>query len=151
MIQGGVVMVCTFFKNLSDNRYVDKNIVELYNTVVQFKQDTSLTEPVLKIVGVDFVNLAECNYCFIPDLKRYYYITNITYTQGRVAEISCHVDVLMSFKSSYRQLSATVERQESRYNTYLTDDSFLTNNKTQLFVHEWGTGLPSPHMYLLTM
>lgn len=144
-------MDIVFYKNVSDNAVVNKNISQVATSTCELKQATSIINPTFRIKGMTLAQLATCNYCYVADFNRYYYINDINMGYGGIAEISCHSDVLMSNKSDFLPLSAIVERQENTFNTYLSDDNFLTNNKTMLHVHEFEKGLPSPQIYLLTM
>ena len=144
-------MEIIFYKNTSDNRVVNKSLTQIISATCELKQDSSLINPVLRIKGLGLSDIKNCNYCYIADFGRYYYINDSVLSYGGISEISCHVDVLMTNKADFLPLSAIVERQENTFNTYLSDDNFLTNNKTMLHVHEFEKGLPSPQIYLLTM
>lgn len=144
-------MVINFFNNNSDSNVVNKSLTQLFNVNAEFKQNTSILNPILRIKGGNLSQFATANYFYVADFKRYYYITNITLGVGGIAEISGRVDVLMSFKTEFTALTAIVERQENTFNTYLNDEQFLTNNKTQTYVHEFTEQLPDPRVYLITM
>jgi hypothetical protein len=64
------------------------------------KEGTSLTAPVILI---QTFNAAEYNYCYIPDFRRYYFISNSMYVE-RMYEVALTEDYLATFKS---QIGAT--------------------------------------------
>ena len=144
-------MNATLFVNMSDNNVMDKNIRPMTEMNVNLKSSCSLLNPVLVIKAVDLSKVSECNYCYIPLFKRYYYINNIRMTSGGLAEIECTVDVLMSFKDKILACTAILQRHETIYNAYLTDNQFLVNNQTQYTYKVFPNGLSSPQMYFITI
>jgi hypothetical protein len=124
-------MTIKFYKNLSDKNHVDKNITQVGSDVTgTLRDDCSILNPVIQIENFTGFNLTECNYAYIVEFGRYYYINNITLT-NQLYEISMHVDVLMSYKDEIRNNNAVISRQENRYNLYLQDGVF----KTEAFPH----------------
>jgi len=53
------------------------------------------------------------NYCYIPDLKRYYFIGTPVILPNGVITIPLTCDVLMSFKTAIESIVGTVGRQEN--------------------------------------
>lgn len=55
-------------------------------------------------------NITDLNYFYIPDFKRYYYVTNRNIIRNGLTEVSLHVDVLMSFVDDIEQMRIFVTR-----------------------------------------
>lgn len=55
-----------------------------------------MIDPVLTF-EIPMANIVDVNYLYIEDFKRYYYITHLRSIRTGLVEVSCHVDVLMSF------------------------------------------------------
>lgn len=144
-------MNVSLYINKSDNNIIDKSIEPITEMSVNLKGSCSLLNPILVIKAVDLSKVADCNYCFIPQFKRYYYINNIHMTSGGLAEIECSVDVLMSFKDKILECTAILQRHESIFNAYLTDNQFLVNNQTQYTYKVYPNGLSAPQMYFITI
>lgn len=49
-------------------------------------------------------NVTDLNYFYIPDFKRYYYVTGRNIIRNGLTEVSLHVDVLMSFVDDIMQM-----------------------------------------------
>lgn len=90
------------------------------------KEDTSVLRPVIEVVSSS--NLSGYNYMYISDFGRYYFIDDIVSLNDGRWEISAHVDVLETYKTSILANSAVVRRQQSRYNLYLDDPDFHAYN-----------------------
>lgn len=70
-----------------------------------------------------------CNYCYIPDFNRYYFINDITIENNQEFTISCKVDVLMSYKDEIKNLDVIVARNAKKWNLYLDDGTLKSYNK----------------------
>lgn len=123
-------MVATFYYNGSDEIVVNKDITaKESNITVRYKDDTEMINPVL-ICDSDKID-KNINYVYVGSpIKRYYYINDITYSQGLVY-LHCKIDVLMSFKSEIYNLECIVKRNGTLYNVYLNDERLKINNLTR--------------------
>lgn len=118
------------YQSLSESNVVNKQLTELANANGTLREETSIIDPV--ILFEDNSNgFTLANYIYIPDFNRYYFINDITSVRNGLWQISCHVDVLMSWKNYFLNLSGIVARQENLYNLYLNDDKFLVNSNRQ--------------------
>lgn len=111
-------MICTLYTNFSDNRVLDKRITQIAEISGKIKGDCLTTAPTIIIQNRDMTNI---NYIYINDFNRYYYISEIKVMTGGVIELSCKVDVLMSFKTEIKQLKVNVLRYENTSPTFLAD------------------------------
>lgn len=66
--------------------------------------------------------LVGCNYAYIPEFNRYYYIGNIELQTGQRCIIPMNVDVLMSFRDEIKNVPMTAERSSNIPNSYLHDN-----------------------------
>lgn len=123
-------MTAKLYYNKSDKKYVNKDLEAITydgsdHIDVEFKDDTSIVNPAFILRTQSKVLTA--NYIYVPDLNRYYYINDYVVSHQRIF-INCHVDVLMSYKSSLMDKNVIAKRSENRYNLYLPDDKFKLYN-----------------------
>lgn len=115
----------TFYQNQSDDRKLDKQLSPLRGGAfsIEFKDSTNIMAPVIRVVN--FTNLTSCNYVYIPDFKRYYFVRSMTVEQQYIT-MQLEVDVLSTYKTQIRQQTAIIKRQESKKkaNFYLDDDKY---------------------------
>ena len=124
-------MTLKLYTNSSDRNHLDKVITQQGSDISgTLREDCSIVDPVITIESITGFNLASCNYAYISEFGRYYYITNIV-CKGKLYELHMHCDVLMSFKSQIRGNSAVISRNQGVYNLYLQDGVF----KTEAFPH----------------
>ena len=81
------------------------------------QNDFDITDFDLLIKNNNF-NL-EYNYCFIPDLNRYYFIENIEKMNGSIYKIRITVDVLKSFSTQIENINAIITKSENPNNNFV--------------------------------
>lgn len=119
-------MRATLYKNHSDERYVSKDLSSIgtYNNLV-FKDDEDLVTPTFKVTDSSFSE--ECNYLYVQDLGRYYYIRSRRFSR-QCLFLECQVDVLMSFSNDIHNMTGIISRNERLYNLYLNDEKMEIYN-----------------------
>lgn len=143
-------MTLKLYTNSSDRNHLDKVITQQGSDISGTLKDAcSIVDPVIAIESITGFNLSSCNYAYISEFGRYYYITNIVCT-GKLYELHMHCDVLMSFKSQIRGNSAVIARNESTYNLYLTDGVFKTYANPHYQIKKFPSGFSGFH-YVLTI
>ena len=87
------------------------------------KADVNVLDPVLEVANS--ANLPNCDYFYVPDWNRYYFVTGLTVGAQR-CYLSGHVDVLQSYESDIRKIVAVIERQQSKSKgqLYMSDKMF---------------------------
>ena len=82
------------YNNNSNTNVLNKNITLIDTLSFNLKSDTSILQPILILK-----NYQSGNYCYIKELNRYYYITDIRVLNGGLYQLQLEVDVLMSYKN----------------------------------------------------
>lgn len=99
---------------------------ELVTSDVLLKDNVSILKPVFKVRDVR--SIITYNYLYCSELQRYYFIDDIVSVHNDLWEISCHVDVLETYKNGILGQTAVIKRQQNKYNLYLNDPDFMTYN-----------------------
>ena len=137
-----MAMTIKLYHNDSDKRTVNKTLTnEGALTGAVIIDDTTILEPRLKVRDNGIITV-QYNYCYIADFKRYYYITNITVSNGYII-IDCAVDVLMSYADEIKACTGIIKRQENLCNYYLDDEKYKSYEysriQTKLFPNGFTT------------
>lgn len=133
-------MKIKLYNNLSDKVVIDKNITQIGSDLSgTLRENCSIIDPIIKLEGIVGSNLTSCNYAYIEEFGRYYYINNIVCV-GKLFELHMHVDVLMSYKDAIRSNNAVISRQENYYNLYLQDGVFKTYSQPHIQVAQFPNG-----------
>lgn len=115
-------MEVKLYTNIDDDNVVNKNITLVATLTGDLVEDTDILDPVLLIENVSgVITNGSVNYVYIPDLHRYYYVLDISFVSGTLFYLTCHVDVLMTYKAQILENSGLIVRQEFNYNTMLSD------------------------------
>lgn len=105
---------------------VEKDLNQEFEVMGTLRDGSSIIDPVIVIEATSpGFHANDVNYLYVPEFRRYYYITNIVSPNNTLWEVHCHVDVLMSYKDQIKAQTAIVARQETQYNLYLDDGVFM--------------------------
>ena len=137
----------TFYINRSDDRKVDKALTQIKTTSVDLKGDTSLVNPTIKVLP--FASLEKCNYVYLADFERYYFVREITYSQQYVY-LTLECDVLYTYKSEIRNTRAIIARQEKLCDYYLNDERFRAEEYVRTQTYTFPAGF-TQNAFILTI
>lgn len=141
-------MTIKLYHNDSDKRTVNKTLTnEGALTGAVIIDDTTILEPRLKVRDNGII-MVQYNYCYIADFKRYYYITNITVSNGYIL-IDCKVDVLMSYANEIRACTGVIARQENVWSGYLDDSENFTNQYNNVSLKAFTSPFSKTLSYIL--
>lgn len=135
------------YRNTSDNRYLNKTLNMLAENVpCTFKDDTSAVEPTI-IISPDAYTPA-CNYAYLSDTDRYYYVADRVFSQQRV-ELKLSIDVRMSFNFSNCECIAI--RSTNKYNSYLNDDRYSQLAYNRPVLHKFDNSFSKNNQFILSI
>lgn len=143
-------MTIDILQTSSANNFVNKNVTSIKSGVsCNVKEPIRIINPVV-ILSFD-VETLKANYAYIPDYKRYYYITDIVPLTGGRIELHLAVDVLYSFKDDILNSTAIIDKQQNidNANVYLNDGSYVTQEKEFHSVINYPNGFLEDGEYIL--
>ena len=123
-------MNITFYKNSSEKEKIGKSLSSGLTLSGNLRDECSITSP---SILVEATSLVEYNYCYIPEFKRYYFISDITSVRNNLWRVSLKCDVLESFKSDILNSSCIVNKQQNQsYSNNIDDGSYI--NRVDSFI-----------------
>lgn len=140
-------MIVTLFRNNSDNRKLDKDLTQVSVKDCKLKGNCSILRPVL-LVSSGTLNF---NYLEIEEFGRFYYVRDITTITDDLIEISCEIDVLMSYREQIKNTTAIIGRNENAYNMYIPDTKIGVDSRTDVIAKEFPNGLQTQALYCYTL
>lgn len=142
-------MQFNLYVQLSEKNAVVKNLTTEFTCEGNVLGESSVISPTFLIQGE---NLSEYNYMFVPDLGRYYFISDITVIRTDLWRVSCSVDVLMTYKSYIENLSVIVDKQENQFrsNRFINDGSFVADQRVGIEMFEFPSGFLKDAQFVLT-
>lgn len=141
-------MEVQFFYNQSDARVINKILLGGESFIGQARDIVDVMNPV---VLFDTPDVLRYNYAYIPEIQRYYDVTNRTAFREGLWEVSFSVDVLMSFRGDINQLNVVVDKQSmiSNGNEYIDDSSLVAENVMFQQVYDFPSGFNSTGEFIL--
>lgn len=134
--------------NESNNNVLNKKITLISEDNILLKYDVDVYKPIVKIKKPLLNN---CNYVYIEDFKRYYYITNKKSINTDVIELSLKCDVLMSFKNDILNSKGLIIKSENLINNYINSDIYVNDVREKTRVINFENGFnDTPEFILIT-
>lgn len=139
-------MELKLYKTDSADNVINKTLVDPITMNINLRRGVDISAPVLRLQLA--VDLSGYNYAHIPELSRYYFITDIESLTLDVWQLRLSVDVLESYK-------AEILASNARYNRNLRTGDYQNVNlgdnvKTDVVLFESSQGLPEGSTLILT-
>lgn len=141
-------MVVQFYYNESDDRVINKNLIEGESFVGQARDEVDIMTPVVRF---DNSSILRYNYAYISELQRYYKVSSINIYREGIYDVTFSVDVLMSFRGHILQLTAIVDKQTMFDNgdEYIDDGSLVSDNVCFTTTYTFPSGFNDTPEYIL--
>lgn len=140
-------MDITFYINNSEKNKISKNLTNDTHISGTLRNETGVMNPVILIHSV---NPTKFNYVYIPEFNRYYFITDMVSIRTDIWQVKLHVDVLMSFKDSLKNVKVILNDSEVEgADNYLTGEQWVTNVKDTTNIVNFPNGLLDNGEYIL--
>ncbi len=141
-------MEVQFFYNMSDERKINKELIEGDTFNGELRDSVSVMNPVIRFENESVMRY---NYAYIPEFQRYYSITDRSCFREGLWDIIFAVDVLMSFRNDIINLQAIVDKQSMPENgdEYIDDGSLVSDNNTFSTVYNFPNGFNDSGEYVL--
>lgn len=117
---------------------ISKNPETVRSVSGTLKEETSIVDPVILI---EFAGtLTDCNYAYIEEFSRYYFIKNIESFRTNLWKVELHCDVLKTFSEGILGSPCIVKRSSNRFNMYLNDPYYRTAQNPFIFTKNFPSG-----------
>lgn len=141
-------MLVKFGISTSDRRTVQKNFNVTTALECSIKDKTTILRPTFVLAYSK--ELTQCNYAYVEELGRYYYLGNPVIGMDGTVELPAEVDVLMSWRNYILNLKCIIKRQEKVFSPYIFDGELLTRcDKVQETVNVGTVGIDNNLRYYL--
>lgn len=115
-------MIVTFYNYSDKFNNLNKELNNATDKEILLKDVTDVINP---IITLNFDSTFDFNYCYIPKLKRYYFINSITIIRNNVIKLELKIDVLMSYKQQILNSKANILETDNK----LYANSYNSNNE----------------------
>ena len=140
-------MNITFYKNSSEKEKIGKSLSSELTLSGNLRDECSITSP---SILVEATSLVDYNYCYIPEFKRYYFISDITSVRNNLWRVSLKCDVLESFKSDILNSSCIVKKQQNQsYSNNIDDGSYINRVDNFIEIANYQNGFNADGEFIL--
>ena len=140
-------MQINFYKNSSEKNKIGKFLSSVLTLNGNLRDECSITSP---SILVESTSLVDYNYCYIPEFKRYYFISDITSVRNNLWRVSLKCDVLESFKKDILNLSCIVDKQQNQsYSNNIDDGSYINRADSFVEIANYQNGFNSSGEFIL--
>lgn len=146
-------MTVKIYKIADDPRKITKSLVDVgagKNLVGSYTVTMKQGGDVMNAHFTVSDDVHDANYVYIADYGRYYFINDVKVSPTGVYEVSCHVDVLMSYAAQLKALTVTLDRSETIFNGYLPDSEYNAKGYRAIVAKAYSSGLTSDNFILIT-
>lgn len=134
------------YYNSSDNKAINKEIVEGTTISGTLRNDTSIISPIIVFENAE---VFKYNYAYIPSFERYYYITDIKSLRNNLWEVYMKVDVLMSHKQAILSNESIISHSESNANNYIPSDVWRNDVRQNTEIINFPNGFNEEALFVL--
>lgn len=103
-------MELKLYHTLDNENVINKTLTLIHTMRIRLKDTVSITNPILILSEVAGVNYFRCNYCYLSEFNRYYFIRDIELMSTKNYKLQLEVDVLESFKEDILNSYAEIKR-----------------------------------------
>lgn len=114
-------MEMILYKTNDSDNVINKTLNTIYSFNINMKKDVDIIQPVIILNDKNTMDFKECNYCYLHEFDRYYFIRSIDNVGKNLWSLTLECDVLESFKLDI--ISAVVE-----INKPIGDGEFYVND-----------------------
>ena len=132
--------------NNSEKNKINKSITTGITLAGTLRNSSNVVMPTI-IINIE--NPTIYNYAYIPEFKRYYYITDYISIRTGIWQINLKSDVLMSFKDSILSSKVLVNKSESNGDYYLPGSNWVSTCKAKTDIISFRGGLLNDGQYIL--
>lgn len=136
------------YKCNSPRYFLTKVLGAMTQFTGELRAESSVIDPVIQ---VEASNLATYNYMYIPEFSRFYFIENIESVRTGLWRLTCHVDVLSTYKTEILAHQAIVSKinDSDKSNLMIDDSQWVVENKKVNSVIYFPSGLNDEGEYIL--
>ena len=114
-------MEMILYKTNDSDTVINKTLNAVYSFNLNMKKDIDIVQPIIILNDKGTMDFTKCNYCYLHEFDRYYFIRSIDNVSNHLWSLSLECDVLESFKLDI--LTSVVE-----INKPIGDGEFYVND-----------------------
>lgn len=131
-------VTANFYVCDSDRRNLYKNISLIFSTDFVFYENSSIMQPRLRLAYN--ANIHNCNYMYIPELNRCYFIDDISFNNAGEMIVTGQIDVLETYQQQIAGITCNIARYEKYDLSLCPDTNILIKNYNIINIYKSDSG-----------
>lgn len=111
-------MELSLYISTDNENVINKEMVLQKKIEIKLKDNVDLISPIIILKDDDSLNIMNCNYCYLNELKRYYFIRDVALMNGNMFKLILECDVIESFKDD-------ILNSQCKYSRTVQDGDFV--------------------------
>lgn len=99
------------YRTMDSANVINKTLYRMKDFPIKLKEKFSLSSPSINLRITDDFPIHECNYCYLEEFNRYYFIHDIQLLSDDVYKLVMECDVLESFKADILNSRGEIEKR----------------------------------------
>lgn len=112
---------------------INKELIEKYRFNIKMKKDTDILNPIIILNDKNVMDFLQCNYCYIEEFKRFYFIVNVENINNHVWGLKMECDVLETYKQEILSTLCVFRKNVGIGDYYLNDTKHEVIKDIQVF------------------
>lgn len=104
-------MEITLYNTLDNDNVINKDLTMIYSFSLKLKKDTDIVNPTILLNDKNSMDFTECNYCYLEDFNRYYFIRDIESINNNIWRLVLECDVLETYKDDILNSDVEINRK----------------------------------------
>lgn len=143
-------MNLTFYKNISDPKSAMKNLTSLGEiSGVAMRDETQVVNPEFLVASQALPSAF--NYCYCDYTGRYYFTGDPVMVRTGLYRIPCHCDILTTAYAQYKDIVATISRNEQLATGYMLDPELKTLSYQNIATLQFPNAMEDDSIVLMTV
>ena len=143
-------MTLTFYKNLSDPRCATKSLTSLGDlTSCILRDEEPILTPTFEVASAALPT--DFNYVYCDYTGRYYFTGDAVMVRAGLWDIPCKVDVLSTYYNQFKNVTATIARNENMRTGYMLDDRYKTLCFQEIVTRPFPNAMEDDSIILMTV
>lgn len=135
-------MTVTVYNTQSEANQIPKDLQKIAELSGTARDEIDVIHPSVRIAYGS--GAIDCNYAYIAEFNRYYFIREYTQVRAGVVELQLEVDVLQTFYPQFIGCDMIASRSDSHFNVYAPDpDRQYYQYKSSQYITLGDVGVPS--------
>lgn len=120
-----------FYKYIGYTNQLNKTLENGLTITGNFNINFDTRNTILRLQGY---NTFDYNYCYIPNVNRYFFITNVDIRRNGIVFLTLHIDVIQTYKQELLNSKIRLESDNTNNTLTFKSDNIVNSDSNMILV-----------------